>query len=115
MWAAVDGLFAKEESLNHLVLRLDEGYDYLPPDIEELKDSDQSKTLNVMKPFDSIDGYYHIARKSITSCSYQIYGVFRISILKDYWKYVDYCIHLICFGVGLLIDSISMKINSYYV
>jgi glycosyltransferase involved in cell wall biosynthesis len=111
MWSAADDYLHSATDLKKLVMTLEQGYEYVFPEVDILYSETGETLKNIMLPFQKVANRYGYARASLIINSYQVYGLFRISTLREFYHYIDECKNMKCYNEGLFVHAISTQAN----
>jgi glycosyltransferase involved in cell wall biosynthesis len=115
MWIAGDDCFAGCDDLNNLYEKIKLGYEYAFPDVSIIDRHRNVVKENLMNPFKYAKTRFDYAQSAIEVSSHQMYALFKTSSLRNYFSYLKKHKNLACYGEGLFVHVISIKLNGIFV
>ncbi|WP_300464805.1 glycosyltransferase family 2 protein [Desulfobacula sp.] len=114
-WMAVDDLLGTPETLANLVKGLNKGFELAIPDIDILDEKTKITKHGVLSSVFRKGKPHNFTMLALQFPSFQIYGLFQIGPLRNFFPFIRKNIDLSCFSEGIFVHAISHKFRCIFV
>lgn len=115
MWAAADDLLGTRETLANLVNSLGDQFQLAIPDVNLFDEAKGTIIKGVLSSIFSSANPNNITAMALEYPSFQIYGLFVTTALRQHFVILKKNADLSCFGEGIFVHVISMEMKCAFV